>query len=181
MNILLDMDGVLVDFVSGACKAHNRTNPFDPLIEEAKGQFYIDKIWGMSDKEFWAPMESEHFWANLDWMEDGRRILELCECFADNVVLATSPTIHATSSSGKHIWINEHLPAYKRKFLIGAPKEIAASSDLILVDDSDKNIGKFAAAGGYGVLVPRPWNSLWAYCDKSYVYLRNLLEELCLG
>lgn len=177
MNILLDMDGVLVDFVDRACVAHCRQNPYCPLTPEWAGQFDMAKGWKMNDEEFWGPLNNEYFWSSMEWMPNGRQILQLCECYADKLTLLSTPTLSPTSCSGKHLWIKKHLPQFERQFLLGAPKEVCANSNSILVDDNDKNIERFVQAGGHGVLVPRPWNAL--YDRESFEYVEFHVRVAC--
>lgn len=154
MKCLLDLDGVLVDFVGGAAKLHG----FDPALA-VRWDFMADV--GLTQNQFWSPL-GEDFWANLPWMPDGMRILAIVEkAFGpENVCLLTSPCDTDGCMQGKLRWIRKHLPVYNRRYLMGSAKEFCASRDSLLIDDSDSNTTKFATAGGWGVLVPRPWNVL---------------------
>jgi len=181
MRILLDLDGVLVDFVGGACKAHSLQDPFDePLASEVAGVFWLDKIWEMDLNEFWEPMKDSAFWEELDWMPDGREILEICEQAVgrDNVCLLTSPSRGSGPVVGKINWIEKNLSEYKHRNLIGTPKEFCASPDSILVDDSNRNIEDFVAACGNTILVPRPWNLNWENRGQAAKWVKWSLEVL---
>lgn len=158
MKCLLDLDGVLVDFVGGMCRAHCRANPYDE--DRNSGQYEITDLWGMSATEFWEPADAE-FWAGLEMCPDGHQILEACVSLfgTDNVCLLTSPSLNEGATDGKVRWIYENLPAFKRQFLVGAAKEFCAHERAVLVDDYDSNVEKFRRHGGRAVLVPRPWNT----------------------
>ena len=58
--------------------------------------------------------------------------------------------------TGKVEWIAHHLNT--RDFFLGANKEFAAGPDKYLVDDYDKNLDKFAKAGGVAVRFKAPWD-----------------------
>lgn len=151
----LDMDGVLVDFVAGACQVHRSTLYLEPHL--VTWDFW--KTMGHTEAEFWAPM-GFNFWADLNWTSEGSELLKRIEdIFGENVVLMTSPCDTIGSVEGKVEWIRRNCPTYSRRFFVGPPKHLTAAPSKLLVDDSDDNISKFKAAGGQAVLVPRPWNA----------------------
>ena len=180
MKILLDLDGVIVDFVEGACQAHHRRMYDEPLKEEEAGGYHIEKLWGISRNAFWKPMAEPEFWRKLDWMPDGREILEIVERAVgpENVCLLTSPSVGSGPVVGKLDWIEKNMPAYEWRYLIGPVKDFCAGPDAILVDDSDGNVGSFAEAGGGTVLVPRPWNSNWEHRHDAVEWVKWSLETL---
>ncbi len=156
MQCLLDMDGVLVDFVKGMVEAHGLP---DPYADESFIDFYFDKAWGLSATKFWN-VANRDFWSNLDWMPDGVRILEIVELYHghDNVCLLSSPCSQDGCVDGKLDWIKRHVPQYKRRFLFGPRKEFCAAPGRVLIDDNEDNVDAFVKCGGVGILVPRPWN-----------------------
>ncbi len=161
MKILLDMDGVMVDFGKGVCEAHGKSNPHaEPLSTETMGKYHMDEIWNMPIDEFWEPLKEASFWENLEFMPDAGVILEACEQAVGkgNVCLLTCPTRGSGPVVGKIRWIEKNMPEYKHRFLIGQPKEFCAGPDSVLVDDSNEIVVRFAKAGGRTILVPRPWN-----------------------
>lgn len=159
MKCLLDLDGVLCDFVTGICAAHNSPNVYDNPANA--GKYAMEELLGLSATQFWKPCD-EAFWAGLPRMRDFQQILSLVEdAFGqENVCLLTSPSVNEGCATGKIRWIYEHLPAYKRRFLIGPPKHFCAHDGAVLIDDYDTNIAKFQAAGGHAIIVPRRWNSM---------------------
>jgi hypothetical protein len=157
-TILLDMDGVIVDFVKAACEAHGKPNPY----EHGESGYDMPSKMGMTDVEFWGgDLAMLWWWAELPWTADGAAILVAAKNFVgkDNIYLATSPTLAPGSCSGKLLWVQKNLPEYQRRLMIGPCKYLMARPDHILIDDSDANVTKFREAGGHAILVPRPWNS----------------------
>lgn len=155
MNVVLDLDGVIIDMVGGMEKH------FDIKIKEwPVGERLLEKVFDMSPKRLWANLGFE-FWANLKWNVDGQRILtKLIMAFGEeNIVICTSPTLHPQAAAGKMAWIQNQLPDFSRRFLIGPAKEFLAHREAVLVDDFDYNVDKFREHGGHAILVPRPWNS----------------------
>lgn len=177
MQCLLDLDGVLVDFVGGACRFHGRKNPyvFDPV--NTRGQWDVVGLLGMDPTEFWQGLD-RYFWRSLDWMEDGREILEVVEnkFGKENVCLLSLPCDTVGCCDGKREWVREHLPDYSRRLLLGSAKEFAASPERVLIDDYPSNVERFGEAGGQSLLVPRPWNVLYVYNPINWV--RNSLENM---
>ncbi len=169
----LDLDGCLVNFVDAALRAHGRT--LDPY---PAGVWDFDKVLGIEPAAFWAPFNGA-FWESLDFLPDGKDVLAAVEsiCGPSNVCLLTSPCDTAGCASGKQEWIKRHLPDYKRRFLIGPPKEMLARPDAILVDDWDHNIDKWRKTDSVAVQVPRVWNRLHeiAASGKTVDYLRTAL------
>jgi 5'(3')-deoxyribonucleotidase len=179
IKILLDMDGVLADFIGGACHYYHRSE----LVRDwPLGEYDICKVMGYEPEEFWrglCPM----FWLNLLPMPDMQEIIEATEPF-DTCIL-TSPTFDPQCAAEKISWINAHVPRFKRQYLIGPAKPFCAAPNHILVDDSEKNCLDFEAAGGRAVMVPRPWNHMhrWAYACAQYVesHILETAQEIVEG
>lgn len=154
MQCLLDMDGVLVDFVGGICAVHGR----DPSTVQT-WDFYKD--WGMSEDEFWEPAGFE-FWAGL-------RPTQEMWCIYHNVLqtygvlntyLFTSPSKNRGCVDGKIEWIRTWLgDNWLDRVLFGKPKYLTAGPGRVLIDDNDGNVHRFIEGGGRGLLCPRPWNA----------------------
>jgi hypothetical protein len=150
----LDLDGVLVNFVKGALALHDR---FLPMSQVRWG--FNDQL-GIPWKEFIAPMGHD-FWAGLEWTPEGKKFLGHVENIfsPENLVLLSSPIPTRGSADGKIAWVEREMPRYKRQYLLGTGKDLAACSTKILIDDRQENVDDFVKAGGHAILVPRPWNS----------------------
>ena len=80
---------------------------------------------------------------------------------------------------GKVEWVHRYFRTFEKRLIITqAPKSLLAKPDTLLIDDRDKNIEEFIAAGGQAILVPRPWNELHGWAGESLQVVRNSLEEL---
>ena len=155
MKVVLDLDGVLVNMISGM------EDHFDIKIKEwpIEGTS-LEKVFNITTKQLWSNLGFD-FWVNLKWHADGQRILTklIVEFGENNIVICTSPTWDPQAAAGKMTWIQNHLPDFNRRFLIGPAKEFLAHEQSILIDDFDYNVDKFRKHGGHAILVPRPWNS----------------------
>jgi hypothetical protein len=170
MDLFLDLDGVLVDFVLGAFTKHKKFIPMNDVIWDFNEQM------GLKPVEFWAPLDYD-FWVNLPWTKEGKDIVQIClKVFGDgNITLLTSPPKTKGAIQGKIDWIERELPQFKRRFLIGPGKEAIAGPGKVLLDDCQVNTDAFYDNGGVSVLVPRPWNSLKhltvnGVFDPAYLY-----------
>lgn len=172
MKCLIDMDGVLVDFVKGICELRGRENPYEK--ESSRGIFDMDKLWGISVKEMFDGAEHD-FWANLEWTEDGKEILStlIDEFGIKNCCILSSPSRNLGCMSGKLAWINREIPEFSRRFLFGTQKHFVSHSNSILFDDKRKNCIGFRKEGGTAIMIRRPWNSI----DK-FNTLKSFKEEL---
>jgi 5'(3')-deoxyribonucleotidase len=174
MKILLDMDGVLTDFVTAMCSHHKRS---DPYLDPANyGQFDMYGPWDMDEEAFWSVAELD-FWKQLPVMPGAHELVAFLEQMfgQENICILSSPSKNLDCVHGKIWWLRKHFNAYRRSFLIGPKKEFCAGPDRVLVDDYDRNYDKFVAAGGCAVLVPRLWNRNHHLADQWLDYTQNQL------
>jgi len=176
-QIFLDMDGVIVDFDEGIRQRYN--------VEWYPTEFKLPyKLLGVTFNEFWKDMEDSTFWADLPWTEDGKRIQSILEPFKPTILSAafTDGTI-----AGKLEWLGREYPdtmkAGQRRVLIANGHEAKASiagPGKILIDDRNSNIDQWTAAGGIGIMYPRPWNRL-AGTPYPIEYLMSSLMNVMGG
>lgn len=172
MILFFDIDGVLADFVGGALKVHGAASPWD--IEENKGNYNFQELLGLSASKFWEPLE-HNFWAELDPLPEGMAVLRLFSAI-NTTYLSTSPSLSPGCSSGKHEWVNKHLPQHARNLFIGSQKQVFGRiPGAVLIDDCDTNIDKFRDAGGTGILYPQPWNSAHQQMQDRIGYIWSAL------
>lgn len=178
LKCLLDMDGVLVDFISGAIKLHNLPcHPYDN--PKMHGIWDFVPSLGMSENEFWKNADQK-FWSELEPTEECFEIVKMMEAEfgQDNICLLTSPCLNHGCIPGKMEWIEKYLPAYKCRFLAGPRKEFCAHNKAILVDDNDNNLRAFNAHGGWVIPVPRKWNQYHTYHNTPMNIIRTTLNVL---
>lgn len=179
MLAFLDMDGVIADFVSGACKVHGRPNPYDD--PKNHGVWEIDSLWGMTAREFWAPCNNNpDFWDNLEKTEDSDRIVcSVMRKFGeDNVAILTAPSLDPQCVPGKRRWIKKYFPEFTDRIIYTGAKKFLAGPDRVLIDDRSSNVENFRKAGGKAVLVPRLWNDAHNLHQLAAQRVNLLLENL---
>jgi len=179
MKCFLDMDEVLVNCVVGASKFYGFKYSYnDYPYEFVKWDVMPPPDMDITPEDFWKGLD-EDFWANLDWTFDGQKILKFVEeVFGqENICILTTPT-GAQCSTGKIRWITKNIPQYSEQYLIGPAKSFCASDKSVLIDDADHKIEAFQKSGGYGVLVPRPFNSSYRYRNQSFDVLYSRLSVL---
>lgn len=156
---LVDMDGLISDFARGISKAHGRPYPYDDPANT--GNFDMDKIWGMTRQEFFAPCDHD-FWANLEKFPEADEIVHTCldRFGVENVAILSDPGLHSgPAMTGKHEWLKQHFPMLADGgFLFGRRKHVCANPFTLLIDDYDKNVETFRARHGNAFLLPRAWN-----------------------
>ena len=159
-KIYLDCDGVFADFVTGILAALDY--PYEGIDKWKWGRVFdifplVGTNWAEASK-----LCTQDFWANLPWMPDGRDIRE--EVFnrfmPTETMLLTKPMDNDDSYTGKAQWVTEHMPELRRRVVPThvMKSEFAYDFNCLLIDDSQDNIDCFVAAGGAGIVVPRPWN-----------------------
>jgi 5'(3')-deoxyribonucleotidase len=140
-KIYLDMDGVLADFDSAASLIIDKNSP----------DFSKKKLWQAIAK---YDAEVQPFFENLSLMEDALILTEFLNKTFENIeILTASGSTPRTVKEQKIKWATKNFPAYKINVVRKSPdKARYASQDAILIDDREKSIMPFMAAGGVGIL-----------------------------
>lgn len=164
--ILLDMDGVLCNFVQASLDVHERTEKHDDIKTWG---YYSD--WGMSDADFWNKCSGVAFWATLTEYPWAGQLVATADSLAEHYFLtAPSSTRRAECIVGKEQW----LLGQCYRMIPTEHKHLLAAPGRVLVDDSEKNITNWIKNGGIGVGLKQPWNNFeldgWGVINK--------LEEL---
>lgn len=151
--IVLDVDGVLADFVTAAIKAHGRSEKHDEIKD---WNFYEN--WGLTAEQFWAKCKGREFWMSIEPYPEAVSILRCCEAM-DETILCTSPSNDDSCPGAKLEWIRHWFGITPDRVCVTGRKAIFAHSSNILIDDSIENLSDFSAAGGFVLGWPRPWNN----------------------
>jgi 5'(3')-deoxyribonucleotidase len=159
MNIFLDMDGVVADFVSGAIEAADLPLKHDDI-----------KTWDffkpyMTATEFWKRIHDTYeFWEGLEpypWAQD---LVDLCKQYGDVIFLSDS-SHDDNAPSGKVKWLRRHgfLAPDSSNYMLGRQKHLLGYGDAnwVLIDDSKDNCKSWESIS---ILFPQRWNT-WQF-DK---------------
>ena len=160
-HILLDMDGVITNFVGGVEKH------FKVDLSNLKSWNMVSEInkqrenLNLTTSQFWKSLHKRRgeFWVSLEPYPWARDLINLClEKTKGNVTIVTSPSMATSCASGKTYWLARHYPSLVRKLLIGPEKHLMAKPNHVLIDDSDSNIDNFKSYGGKVIIFPQKWN-----------------------
>jgi len=137
-KIYCDMDGVLCDFN----KRFEQFGGMSPKEYEAK--YGTNKFWDLISKV------GEQYWSKMSWTPEGKQLWDYIKQY--NPSLLSAPSSDYSSRYGKKLWVQENIPGTKLILSKRANKKDYASGKSILIDDLDKNINEWRAAGGIGIL-----------------------------
>lgn len=161
-RIYLDLDGVIADFHSAACKVHGWSVE-DPRVH----RYNFFEEMGLNEDEFWKPLDNYDFWMgipeyrwNEDFVDGLNAIAELTFC--------STPSRSSDAHKAKIDWIRSKPWYGGEEILLMANKERLANGNVILIDDNERNCGYFSDEGGTSILFPQYWN--------SYARLPNLID-----
>lgn len=131
-------------------------------IVEAANLLHPNKT-DWTTKTFWNAIRRD-IWASCPVSDEFRLLIDLSQrAVGENIKILTKAVNYEGCLDGKRDWMNANLPDWLcDKFVIVGDvcKDVAANSESLLIDDSDKNVEDFRKAGGQAILMPRPWNCL---------------------
>lgn len=159
-HILLDMDGVLSNFIGGVERLFDVDMSGLTTWNIRKALNALPEREPITAEQFWETIQSNpRFWADLEPYPWARDVVNWAlEKTKGNMTIVTSPDMAVSTYSQKAYWVNRHFPSLMRKLFIGPEKHLMAKPKHILIDDSDSNVEKFIKHGGIGVTFPQPWN-----------------------
>jgi len=136
-KVYCDMDGVIVDFERGYNDLTGKQTPG------------VDSTYDKND--FWSAITKAgaKFWADLNWMPDGKQLWSYIKQY--NPSLLTAPSREKSSEIGKQEWIDKNLPGTPVIFKQAKDKKDLAEPNAILIDDRKDNIQQWIDAGGIGI------------------------------
>jgi hypothetical protein len=151
------MDGVLVDFDKGYKELTGVTTHH----ADSQGRNEFWKLYRDNLKNKDIPEKS--YWANLDWMPDGKQLWDYIKEY--NPYVLTAPSVNFDlpfeeryklenneSMQGKTEWV-QRLPNMKKLYFRSAQRKADfAGPGKILIDDRKDTIDSWNANGGIGIL-----------------------------
>lgn len=161
-NCLLDMDGVLADFIGGAIKVCNNLTGKNYTSDEYAiqyGKWGIDRFYNISIEDLWRAIDdTKDYWYNLEMLPWAKELYEFLSS-KHEVTIVTSPPLQTDCATQKLNWLKDNLNITPPEVFIGSRKYLMAGNGF-LVDDWNVNIEMFQKAGGFGVLIPSNWNTV---------------------
>lgn len=138
LKVYVDLDGVLADFDRHYSKVVGKSREDWPCTDG-------------NDDLFWFPIiRTKRFWLDIPLMKDA---MELWEFVSKHhyVTILSSPGTHDTERATiqKRLWVANHLGENVNMVLKQAKqKHHYACPNSVLIDDWEKNIKNWQAAGG---------------------------------
>jgi len=154
-RILLDLDGVVIDYCGAVIKYFDLGVLDNSLLEyNSIEKIYMEKT-GDTRSGFWK-RQGEDFWMSLPMYPWAEELLEMLKPYKP--IIATAPTLN--NAGWRQHWIMKNMPDYfhDKRYLIGPAKWAAASRSTLLIDDKPGNLEAFTKAGGHVLMFPQPWN-----------------------
>lgn len=174
-HIFLDMDGVIVDFVSGVYKEFGID-----IHSRPPTSWSIENDIGVTERQMWSKIDGNvKFWHSLKFYEWFYDIIDVVSEYEWSI--ASKPSGSSASAEGKVYWLQSMFGVEFRDYHLTPNKKWLAASDRILIDDNDKNCNDWIEAGGYAILFPQPWNANSCLLNnKSFSrvkYVKDKLEQ----
>jgi 5'(3')-deoxyribonucleotidase len=168
INILLDMDGVLADFITSAVRVFNKNLGTNVTMEQYAtefGQWGLNEPFNITVNKAWEFIsKEENFWIDIKPYPWAKELYEWLKTIGD-VTIITSPSLHEDCATQKMIWLKKHLEINTSDVFIGSKKYLMAGNG-ILIDDYPVNCEKFTKSRGKAILIPSNWNTVNLTFDK---------------
>lgn len=91
------------------------------------------------------------------------------------IVIVTGGQWGVPAINDKLRWCERHLDGLVSDHVVIQTRQRLANKESLLIDDNPKNVDRFIAAGGHGLVFPRPWN---ADCDDRIVPSTHVLSRV---
>jgi FMN phosphatase YigB (HAD superfamily) len=142
-KIYCDMDGVLVDFDKGYKELTGKETHHADVQD--KNDFWNFFRQSLENKK----MKEKDYWANLQWMPDGKELWNYIKKY--NPTLLSAPSRDPQSRWGKRIWVKKNIPGTPLILAAADKKKNYSKRNSILIDDRVSNINEWNAEGGIGI------------------------------
>lgn len=143
MNIFCDLDGVLVAFSKGVCKAAGMDISVmsDHDCEEVISKWGSNQLWKTVGRH------GDNFWTDLGWTTDGKVLWNAIKVF--NPTILTGRSMDKRCEPEKRVWCARELgDTVPVTVCLAKEKQLYAGQDSLLIDDKEKNCHQWASAGG---------------------------------
>lgn len=168
LTVLLDMDGVVADFVTALAELLRQPEKGTFGANPPTGRYDCCPHFGITHAEMWSAIDinSYGFWRDLpvhDWAQElYRRVLSLP--YVDRVIWCSQPGNDPGCVAGKMQWLNDRSSLFFngspcRNFIFTPQKDLLAKPGVVLIDDCPEHCDSFQEAGGKAILFPMPWNA----------------------
>jgi len=166
-SILLDLDGVLCDFVGRVCEIFD-LNRAKIVASWPIGVSNISIAIGIPEPKMLEVINGmgDEFWIGIklyDWADE---LFDFCQDLALTYILSR-PTHHPTSLSGKVRWLYNWKGENFIRYNLSWYKELSSCRNSLLVDDLERNVEDFNKGDGKAILFP-------SYTNKRHAEFGNI-------
>ncbi len=157
-TVLVDVDGVLADFVGGVCARVNETIP--KIVHQFKPTDFKEWDIGKLLPSYWKGIVSKPgFCYNLEPYPDAKEGMKALLDSGAKIVVVTSPWHSETWISERIEWLALHMKISRQDVIFAEGKHKALIKGDFLIEDSLENAQAWNRnQSGYAHLVNRPWN-----------------------
>lgn len=143
LKVYVDLDGVLVDFDKQMAKIGF---PRAVIEHDKKARSNFWKTVG------WMAKQGKPFWGTMDPMPDAAQLWNYVNRFTHPEILSATGHV-GNAVEEKHAWVKQHLGNVKVHLVRkSSDKAQFAAPNHVLIDDREKSIEPWVAAGGIGIL-----------------------------
>ena len=158
VTVLLDMDGVITDIVSGIEYLYNTKFDF------TKGESRFTKLLGITMAELSSDLDQSKFWTDLKPTSYMNQIFQILKDYGlyHRTILCTQGIFMPEAHAGRLRWIQHHCPELwiRKAYISIQDKSMLANKHMLLIDDYHENCKKFMQAGGWAITFMADWNPL---------------------
>jgi 5'(3')-deoxyribonucleotidase len=173
-HILLDMDGVIADFVTASLVRHNRLDKHDDCK-----QYNYWEPWGITAVEFWDKLQGREFWRDdIPLYSWSMSLIDAIDGMGLDYTILSSPHADVECVPGKLEWLAKHFDIDGPRTMFGRRKHLLANDSHVLIDDCEYNVRMFRKHGGRAILFPQPWNCAKGDWQSVAYQLAGIVREM---
>lgn len=164
-EVLLDCDGVLLDFSRHALKYHGAEN-----VNYPRNVYSLATVLGISETDFWKKIDNAGFWNSVPayagsdaflrslhtLCASGGVSLAFCTRSSENIAAFAAARVKILRNLCRAAGIAGNLPVY---ICYQGGKSVFSGPGRLLIDDHDKYLCDFEVGGGATLKVPMQWNT----------------------
>lgn len=181
-TILLDVDGIVGNFVKALCVSTGHC--YNALMSEyPPGLFWFTDLWGWTIADYRQHMRGvgSDFWRNIEPYEEAKEFYDWL-CKKAEVFFLTHP-FDGAAIVGKDDWLRKWTDDINfTRYVATAHKHLCVAPDTLLIDDADHNVESWLKAAekkrvnAEAILFPRVWNQRHAERHDPYETVKREVE-----
>jgi 5'(3')-deoxyribonucleotidase len=179
-KIILDLDGVVVNFYQKLIVTYNSRFPDDTLtLDDINCE--LEQLGPERAERLIEIFNEPGYFANLEPLPGTVNVVSHYVSVGYQIIVCTAPPrlsdgrINGASAGEKFGWLNQHLPILN-KIIITRSKEFVDGD--LFIDDTPYQVLNWCQAhpNGIGLLVDQPWNKRWQDLPRNAI--RANLEDV---